>query len=206
MSVRLATIVFLLSSAQVRAADMYCAFEVTVHNPGGGPMGKVPVGIVQRGNIVSETETNGAGVARICDSPLDPVSFFIGFGRCGQVQIEQVKPTWLETKKLFVTYAKSSCDDFAFEKRCHFLVRIKNEQGQPIAGAALRDVPERSTEPRLSDALGRLFRTAEADQELKGTVIKDGYSPTPFSHSCNWRDGTDIETVIVLRKISGPPR
>ncbi|HSR07933.1 MAG TPA: hypothetical protein VLM42_12335 [Bryobacteraceae bacterium] len=166
-------------------------------DPSNRPAAKVPVGIARQRDTYAQTFTDANGVARICDAPIDPVDVFIGHDACGLVVIKGVKPLWIETKKLFVTYASSTCGDFTtFPKNCHTILRIKDQSGHPIAGAHIGD-----KEPTLSDSLGRIFRTIEEQQTLEGNVTKSGYLPTPISQKCSLRElDADRELVVVLRK------
>jgi hypothetical protein len=199
---RFVTGAFLAWSASVlMAADSYCAFEVEVHSPLKRPALNVPVGIGQLRSTFAQTLTNANGIARLCDAPIGPVDVFVGFDACGLVVIKDVKPLWRETKKLFVTYARSSCGEFNSNARnCHIILRVKDETGHPLAGARFEGKASESTwEPLVSDSFGRLFREIEADQTLEGYIAKLGYNPTPISHKCLLQDA-DRELVVSLRK------
>jgi len=146
--------------------------------------------------------TDANGTARICDAPIGTVDVFVGFDACGLVVIKEVKPLWLETKKLFVTYARSSCGEFnSNPKSCHIVLRVKDEVGRPLAGARFEGKASAKSvgEPILSDSFGRLFRTLEADQMLEGYITKLGYNPTPISQRCVLLEA-DRELMVALRK------
>jgi hypothetical protein len=187
MTARLLTAALLAWCAPLSAAnDTYCAFEVKVLSPSNGPASKVPVGIARLSNTFAETVTDANGIARICDAPIDPVDVFIGFDACGLIVIKGVKPLWLETKRLFATYATSSCGEFnSNPKNCHIMLRVKDESGRPVAEARFEgNASESVREPIVGDSFGRLFRTVERDRTLQGSITKLGYNPTPISQRC----------------------
>ena len=81
-------------------------------------------------------------------------------------------------------------------KNCRTLLRVKDQSGNPIAGARFE-----GKEPTLSDSFGRIFRTIEEQQTLEGNVTKAGYLPTPISQKCSLRElDADGELVVVLRE------
>jgi hypothetical protein len=197
-------LIFLASGATLLAADTaYCAFEVQVIKPSGGPASKVAVGIVEGGRELTETLTDARGRARFCDAPLRPVDVFVGFASCGLVTAKQVRPLWLRTRRVLIIYDGSYCKEFGpFPTRCRILLRINDDSGRPLAGARFTEATPRNDQVSApSDIFGRLFRVVEAEGMLEGSVTKEGYGSAPVSQTCLLREEeADREVKVVLHK------
>jgi hypothetical protein len=199
-------LVFLATGAIILAADTtYCAFEIRVIKPSGDPASKVAVGIVEGGRATAFTETltDARGRARFCDAPLSPVDVFVGFASCGLVIAKQIRPLWLRTRRVLITYDGSYCEEFGpFPTQCHILLRINDDSGRSIAGARFTEATPRNDQASApSDPFGRLFRVVEGEGVLEGSVTKEGYASAPVSKRCLLReDGVDREVKIVLHK------
>jgi hypothetical protein len=197
-------LVFLATGATLFGADKaYCAFEIRVVKPSGDPASKVAVGIVEGGRALTETLTDARGRARICDAPLSPVDVFVGFASCGLVIAKQIRPLWLRTRRVLITYDGSYCEEFGpFPTRCHILLRINDDSGRPLAGARFTEATPRNDQASaLSDTFGRLFRVVEGEGMLEGSVTKEGYASASVSQRCLLReDEVDREVKVVLHK------
>lgn len=179
----------------------YCAFEIRVRKPSGTPFAKVPVAIIYNGTQIAEARTDASGTARLCDAPLGAVDIAVGFDVCGSVLLRKVRPLWLRTRRVFITYARSSCQEFIFPKDCHVLLRVADNQGRPVAGVRFEANGSRTaSELGLSDSFGRLFLSLKGAEEVRGLVTKRGYEPASVSQTCHPRGDPDMDVRVILRK------
>ena len=180
----------------------YCAFQVNVTNPSGEPFAGVNVLMVYKGTTFAQTQTDAKGTARLCDAPLFGVDIVVGEDFCGSVLVRQIKPPWLETRQLYVTYVKDSCGHFAFPPDCRVLLRVRDSGGRPIAEARFEGTPSPSGKyTDVSDEFGRLFRYTKEPGKLEGLVTKAGYVPAMVSRLCGpGPDHDDGELDVILRK------
>src|SRR5258706_13994254 len=91
------------------AQDTYCAFEVSVHSPTGTPVSNLPVALIRaRTTTFSQTTTDAAGLARLCDAPLEYMDVIVGRDVCGLVMVRHRQPTWPEIRRVYVTYTDTA--------------------------------------------------------------------------------------------------
>jgi len=192
-------LVWLLAfSSGAMVASPYCAYEVKVRNPSGIPFANVPVGMVEHGAQRATALTDSSGLAKFCDAPLQPVDFVTGTLDCGVVLVKGVKPTWPETREILVTYDKAHCGgELTFPNSCRILLRVHDEQGRPLGGAAFDFGP---SERSISDAFGRIFRSVKSGENLDGVIKLEGRMPAPISERCIRGNERDVEQTVVLRK------
>lgn len=175
---------------------LYCAFEVVVRNPSGQAISGVPVALVLKHQTsVSETTTNEKGVARLCDSPLEPVDVVVGHDICGSVLVRNLESTWPRTARVFVTYVPNVCDHMAVVLQQRLLLRVLDEDGHPLSGARFDGHFGQGT-PGASDVFGRIHGVVMREDKVEGFVLKEGFQPTRVSEVCRG----DLELKIVLRK------
>jgi hypothetical protein len=200
---RLFTIAGFLALLIIPAAGQtsYCAFEVRVTGPAGAPVANVPVYLIRnQRTTLSDTITNAKGVARICDSPLGAVDIAVGFDVCGSVLVKDIKATWPTTRPVLVTYVETSCDHFVFGDYCQILLRIHDEDGQPVAAARFQGRSSSVSGSDVSDNFGRIFRSIKTGEKLEGVITKDGRDPARISEQCLPHGERDMELKIMLRK------
>lgn len=191
------TWLMMLCSTMLNASS-YCAYEVKVRDPTGAPFANAPVGVVDGGTQRTTVVTDANGLARFCDEPLHAVDFVVGTRGCGVVLIKAVKPTWPETKNIFITYDKTHCDgELLFPHRCQILLRIHDQEGHPLGGA---EFDFGQSESASSDAFGRIFRSIQSGENLNGMVKMNGRESTRISARCVRGDERDVEENVVLRK------
>jgi len=180
-------------------ASEYCAFEVRVANQSGTPARKVPVYLIKNQHItISSTTTDGSGLAKLCDSPLTAVDIGVGVDVCGSVLIRDLRATWPETQRVFVTYAETHCNHFVFDDQCQILLRIQDEDGKAIPEARLTGHHSPGGGADVSDSLGRLYRLAKTGENVKGVISKEGRESVSISEKCTIRGEPVIERTIVL--------
>jgi len=194
--------VLFIVSARLAADDgTYCAYEVTVKKPSGEPVAGVPVGLVQKGEQIAESEADADGKARLCDAPLDAVDIFVGFDACGQVLVRHVDPLWLRTRQVSITYAPSRCSEFlSFPTDCHVLLRVVDEGGHFLPGALLDAKNSEGPVSGVSDEFGRVFLSLKKHEYLQGTVKKKGYGSSAVSCECASGDPTEVKVVVHRRQ------
>lgn len=165
----------------------WCAFQVHVKTPSGAPFAGVPVVLASGGKQLTEVRTDARGIANICDAPLTAVTIAVGFDACGSVLVKDVKALWLRTRRLDVTYVKSTCEEFvSFPENCHVLLRIVDGSGSPVLGARVQgNACIKSESSTTSDALGRIFCSLAPSRTLNGIIEKQGYKPTLVSIACH---------------------
>ena len=112
---------------------------------------------------------------------------------CGSVLVRHLKPTWPETRRLYVTYVDAACDHFVVAPSCRVLLRIQDPSERSVVGARLEETPNRS-ETDVSDVFGRLFRSLKRGEGLEGVVVKAGSEPARVSMRCM----DDVELKVVL--------
>jgi hypothetical protein len=177
--------------------DKYCAFEVVVRTPTGAAASNVPVAVIQKhATMFSEAATDKHGMARLCDAPLEVVDIVVGFDICGSVQVNNLQPTWPESRRVYVTLVDAPCDHFTFPTTCRVLLRIRDEAGAAVSGARFFGETSAGSGQAVSDVLGRLYRAVETGAKLKGDVSKEGYEPAHISVECT----SDKELNITLRR------
>jgi len=191
------TICALAASA---AEPTYCAYEVKVSGASGAPLAKIPVGMVQRESQIASAWTDTQGMARLCDAPLHPVDIVIGMSRCGLVVVRNVKPAWPKTRQVFAIYVETPCNEFVFADHCQILLRVQDEDGQPVAGARFDGIPADKPNSHVSDTFGRIFRTVKRGERLNGQIIRDGWEPTLVSEACLPLGDQDLERKVIMRK------
>lgn len=185
----------ILSVPYARAQEPYCAFEVHVATPAGKPVPGVPVAMLRADKTTYSNTASGLdGVARICDAPLQTVNFVVGFDICGSVMVRNLRPAWPETQQVIVTYASAPCPHMTFCNECQVLLRIRDENGNPVAGARFQGTPSGLRGSAVSDEFGRLFRVVRRGETLKGIVAKQGKASAQVSVLVD----DDVEFKVVL--------
>jgi hypothetical protein len=196
----LGVLLFVLPGVHMaRAAEKspYCAFEVVVRTPSGAAAPNVPVAVIRRHETMySEATTDSRGVARLCDAPLEMVDIAVGLDVCGLVTVQDLQPTWPESRRVYVTLVDAPCNHFTFPTTCRVLLRIQDEEGRPVPGARFVGKTSAGSGQAVSDVLGRLYRALETGAKLKGDVSKESYEPAHISVECT----SDKEMNITLRK------
>lgn len=178
----------------------YCAFEVKVRKPSGEPYPKVTVVLVRnRATTFSETLTDAAGVAKLCDAPLEFMDIVVGFDICGSVMVRHLAPTWPETRHVYVTFVDAPCDHFVVRRECRVLLRVEDGKGRRLAGVRFEGKPSLGSAPHVTDTFGRLFFPLMKRESVKGVLVKQGYESAPVSvQHCD-----DNEVRVVLRERLG---
>jgi hypothetical protein len=197
----LAIALILSAVSPANSQVVYCAFEVTIKNPTGHPVAKIPVALVgQAKTTFSQAISDVNGVARLCDAPMEPVDIVVGLDICGSVMIRSLKPTWPSTQHLSATYSPRTCEFVSFREDCLVLLRIVDEEGRSVPGAEFATAPAATSGGKGSDAYGRLFRIVKKGQTLKGFVFKEGFASATVEKRCQ----DDLESKVVLHeKASG---
>lgn len=196
MSSRLVSLYLLFAIRLAAASQPFCAFEVGVKDPGGKPSAGVPVILVLHEATIYETITDQRGVARLCDSPAEPVDIVTGFDLCGAILIRKVSFRWPDTQHFALTYEKSFCDHTSVWPR-QVLIRVHDEIGHPIEGARLLGTSSAGEGTPASDSLGRIFRVVPRLDALQGQVVKAGRVPVRISIS---RFDPNEVTVVLRRQ------
>ena len=187
-----------------RAEVGYCAFEVTVKSPKGMPVAGTPVwGMRQDGTKFADTSTDEKGIARVCDAPIGVVDIQVGGRRCGAVTIRYLKPYWMITRHVAVTYENCAGEEWAVPGGCLVTVRVRNSRGAAISGVRLVETPRRPpgrAQTDTSDQFGRIFRFLEYRSVLDGVLVKEHFLPTAISEKCDPGDDIEREVVVTLRR------
>lgn len=181
----------------VTGASLYCAYEVKVSRPLGDPFSNVPVGLVEKGTQVATVVSDAHGTARFCDAPLHAVDIVVGTQGCGVVVVKGIKPTWPATRDVFVTYDETHCRELVPADQCLVLLRVRNEDGHPLAGALLKSG---QAEQDMSDIFGRIFSSIRSGEKLQGTLTHKGLEPAHISEQCISGDERDLELKVVLHR------
>ena len=203
LTARLITVLSLLAlCASGAEGGTYCAFEVHVSKPSGAPFAGVPVVLVSKGSEISkETRTDLQGNVKLCDAPLDPVDVVIGFDSCGSVTIRKVQPDWLETKQVWATYERSYCPELILPRACHVVVRVKDGDGKPVAGARLAELTGYTgRHAYLSDNFGRIFLLVPQGEVVRGWVAKKDEGRVPVSTLCNLDSEPNVDISVALHR------
>jgi len=155
----------------------------------------MPVALIRNDKTTfSESATDAKGVARICDAPLEYLDVVVGRDICGSILVRHLKPTWPETRRLYVTYVDAPCDHFVVAPNCRVLLRIQDSSGRPVVGARFEETPPNRSGTDVSDVFGRLFRSLKRGEQLEGVVVKTGSEPARVSMRCM----DDVELKVVL--------
>ena len=189
-----------LTIAHASAPATYCAFEVRVTTPSGAPRPNVLVGMLRKGrehdSVYYQATTDAAGLARLCDAPLEVVDIYVGNDVCGSVLVKNLPPTWPDLRHVYITYAEAPCGHFVFPRHCRILLRIQDESGRALSGARLED--RAGGESETSDVYGRLFRLLKGPGKLEGVVAKEGSEPALVS--LEYSDDTELKVVLRTRR------
>ena len=184
----------------VWAQTTYCAIEVSVTNPEGRPVPRLPVALVRHpGVTVESTKTDESGKAWFCDAPLRFLDIAVGRDICGLVLVKHLAPSWPQTRHVYVTYADAPCDHFGVGRTCLVLLRVRDREGRAIPGA--RFVEGRSAlltlspSSDISDEFGRLFHPLKKGEILDGEVMKKGFETENVTQRCL----DDAEINVTLR-------
>jgi hypothetical protein len=165
------------------AGQTYCALEVKVSSADGKPRSALPVAVVQNSQTTfSEAMTDGSGLARICDAPLESVDIAVGFDVCGLVMIRSLHPKWPDTMKLFVTYDDHPCAHFNLPQTCQVLLRVQDTAGRPLPGVRFVPMDQRAgSGTTVTDSLGRIYRVVKRDSRLEGRLESPSHAPKEVS-------------------------
>ncbi len=199
-------VVVLILSMVASAQGQYCAFEVTVRLPDGRPAASVTVsGLDQPGRVFATSMTNDQGVVRICDIPTGLIDIHVGGNLAGAVSVMRLKPFWMETRKVLVTYENRPETAFFLPGGCLLTLRAHDEKGAPIAGVLLEDSNERPKlreQTRTTDSYGRMFRFIDYGEALTGELVKAGYVSKRVTHQCQRGVDAEREQIVVLQRRS----
>ena len=194
--------VALLSSGEYR--DQYCAFEVVVRSPKGDPVWPVSVSLLDRSMHAFTTALTGpAGIARLCDAPVGPISVRVGGQLCGATTVKDLKAFWMKTRRVYITYDNCSGEDFAFPGGCLVTIRVYSKTGQPISGVLFSGSNQRPAareQTTISDAFGRIFRFVEYGGILNGELVKPGYLSQNIRVTCERGSLYEKEQRVVLEQ------
>lgn len=182
----------------------YCAFSVTVKSPEGHPVAGARVeGLREDGEVFGSGVTDEIGVGRICDAPAGLVDLRVGGQLCGAVTIGHLRPYWMETRHVYITYANCSGEEWAPPGGCQLVLRIVDGDNSPIGGVLFAEPGARQGGIALSaasDAFGRLFRFIRYGETVTGSLIKSGYAPLDLSEGCKSGSGFARQRVVTLQK------
>jgi hypothetical protein len=195
----------LAATAQLASAQSYnsvCEIEVTVKTHSGTPLKGAPLVVTRTGAsaVESKAVTNSAGVARICDPPMDtPLDVYVGRGASCSVTINHVIPSWAMPRHFEVIL--DICTYNSLSKLCDYALRVRDEEGKSVSGVDLV-VPANSegvvrSQPR-SDDLGRIFATVLNQRIIDVTLRKFGYEDNPTMLYCE--EKTFAKEVFVTLK------
>lgn len=185
-----------------QAQSDYCAFEVVVKSPDGKPVSKAGVSAIDENGITfSRPVTDDEGRARICDVPAGLTDILVGGQRCGAVTVRYLKPYWMKTRSVFVTYQDCGGEDHAAPAGCVLTIRVRNDRAAPLAGVYFSDLVNRPAalqQTSTSDQYGRIFRFIGFGKTLAGTLVKDGYVPKEVNDQCTPGEAYQHTQVVVL--------
>jgi hypothetical protein len=200
----LAMVAYSLASGMLLAQGQvsYCAFEVMVRSPEGGPVSGAPVAsLAQDGQTTGFASTDRQGIARVCDAPVGLTDIRVGDRLCGAVTVHYITPYWLETRHVVVTYKNCNGEEFAPMGGCSLTIRVRSQDGHPLEGVRLEvpnEQPKKRPQTRLSDGFGRIFRFTDYGDTLAVRLLKDGYVPQGFTDQCRSGDPQWAERTVVL--------
>ena len=190
------------ASSAAQSSDEYCAFQIYVNTPASKPSANTPVaGLDQNGAVFATAVTNAQGIARVCDAPKDLVDIQIGGSLCGAVTVRYLKPYWMKTRQVFVTYQNCAGEEWAVPGGCLVTIRVRDAKGNPLPGAFLEkaiDQPAAREQTNHSDQFGRIFRFVEYGSTLEATVVKEGYVAKALKEQCRRGEAFDRERILTL--------
>jgi hypothetical protein len=185
----------LFASVVAAQSSSYCAFEVIVRTPSGGPVANVPVQLVShKSTVLSHTTTDEQGRAKICNAPMERVDIAVGLDLCGSVVVRMLQPRWPDTRRVFVTYVREVCSFVPVHNDCLIVLRIQDDRGQPVQGARLETKSITGPGTNISDEFGRIFLSTPKGGWFKGLVRKDDRRPEDVSLRCE----EDLELKVTL--------
>lgn len=185
-----------------RSQGNYCAFEILVKSPSGAPIeGAGVAGLDQNGIGFGTAVTDSVGLARICDSAPGLTDIQVGGQRCGAVTVRYLRPYWMVSRKVFVTYTNCSGEDHTPPAGCLLTIRVKAGDGAPLAGVrfvASSETPAHQT--AVSDQYGRIFRFIRFGDTMAGRLVKDGYLEKELNEPCVPGKAYRLERAVELRE------
>ena len=178
----------------------YCAFEIVVHSPDGGPVvGTEVMEFGPGGDAIASALTDQQGVARLCDARVGLVDIEVGGRRCGAVGVRYLRPWWLKTRRVSVTYRSCAGEEWAVAGGCLLTIRVKDQYNLPVVGVLFESPNERPRpQTRISDKFGRIFRFIEYGETTIGWLLKDGYSRQIVNQSCRSKEDTNERELTVI--------
>lgn len=119
------------------------------------------------------------GVAELCDAGVRPVTIVVGNDSCGRVSIHRIEANRYETKRVPVYY--QNCHSFGIDTGCSIVLRVRDKDGRPMAGASVKfgRVVEKS------DRLGRIHLSLLYGSSGEATVSKPGFRDNHLAVECS---------------------
>src|SRR6185312_5904869 len=114
-----------------------------VKSPAGTPVAGIGVALTHDGRVYGTAITDARGIAQICDAPKGLVDIEVGGHLCGAVSVRYLKPYWMETRRVSVTYENCSGDDFFPYGGCLFTIRVYDRKTYPSGGGHLPRIQQR---------------------------------------------------------------
>lgn len=185
------------------AGPTSCALEVLVKSPSGATVPAVSViWLNETLGFEFKTTTDRQGMARFCDPSINArFTARVGNGVCA-LTVHEIPQNWKETRRIEVIYQDCKIKEmFGF---CHVLLRVHDQQNQPLLGAELT---LQSAQPLiqgsfLSDRFGRIYLSIGWGITSLGVLQLDGYSKQTLKLECEPKSSTS-ERIEILRP--GPP-
>lgn len=188
-----------------------CYFEVAVTSAKGAPVIGASVSGVhqQSGRTFNQTFTDKQGVARICDAPEGLVDILVGGNLCGAVAVRYLKPYWMRTRRISVSYENCSGDEWVLPGGCLLTLRIEDQKGTPLSGVLFDSEDKRSKlreQTQLSDQFGRIFRFVNYGESLSGRLVKQGFDSRSVTDQCKSGKNPEREQRIIMGPSPGRER
>ncbi len=194
-----------IAPQRAREQQEYCAFEVIVKSPRNEPVSGVAVDMIDEdGKEFDSVITDKNGIARLCDAPPGFVRLAVGGNRCGATTVSYLIRYWMETRRVTITYENCSRDEWVLPSGCKLTIRVRAEDGTPLAGVRLRESKERPQswpQTSISDRWGRIFRFLKYGDHVTATFEKEGYLTQTVSAECKPAKPYDKDLTVTLEPV-----
>lgn len=170
----------------------YCSIRVLVADASGNAL-DVPVTLRdEQGTVVAKTNARKNGEADFCDLGDRRYRIDVGAeGSCDFLSIHNVMDNWPHEQTIKVVV--NSCGgDVITASKCVAVLRIRSEDGSPLAGVVATGYGP----AQISDSLGRIFLGIGDIGVARLTLSKPSYADLKEEIQCEARWRSDREIIM----------